>query len=64
MATGLEKLAQLASGIGAPRPIREFPKPPKALVEFGPPEFRKAFWEWWKQIDEWRKNLSSSGGSG
>lgn len=60
MPTGIEKLKKLAGGVGKLRPVRpikEFPKPPKDLTEFGPPEFRAGFAKYWKEIDEWRKAL-------
>jgi hypothetical protein len=57
--TGVERLKKLAGGgSSVVNPTKEFPRPPKALLEFGPPEVRKAWEEWLRSIDEWRKTLS------
>lgn len=49
-------MQRLASN-GTVVPIKEFPRPPEALLKFGPPEFRAAMLQWFKEIDEWRKTL-------
>lgn len=57
MATGLERVSKLVNRGGTTLPIKEFPRPPDALLKFGPPEFRSAMLQWFKEIDEWRKTL-------